>query len=118
MIADTCLLVDARRGDSGAETFLSTHGEHIVTTVITIGELSAGSDGLAAELERRIEILEVDREAAKVWGSLYTLLRSQGEMVGANDLWIASIALSKGEPVATRNVKDFGRIPGLTVVSY
>ena len=36
-------------------------------------------------------------------------------MIGANDLMIASIALSRGLTLVTRNAMEFRRVPGLRV---
>ena len=40
----------------------------------------------------------------------------RGETVGAHDLLIAGIALCHGHRVATLNVREFSRVPGLGVV--
>jgi hypothetical protein len=39
-------------------------------------------------------------------------------VIGANDLLIASIALAHGLIVATGNVREFQRIPGLAVEDW
>jgi tRNA(fMet)-specific endonuclease VapC len=44
---------------------------------------------------------------------LYRHLLRQRLNVGGNDLKIAAIALEAGAVVITRNLRDFGRVPGL-----
>jgi len=46
---------------------------------------------------------------------IYDQLRGQNLRVGAMDLRLASIALSQNLIVLTRNLRDFGRVPGLAV---
>jgi tRNA(fMet)-specific endonuclease VapC len=46
-----------------------------------------------------------------------TLIRSRLN-VGSFDLKIAAIALEYQATVVTRNVRDFGRVPGLTIVDW
>lgn len=41
------------------------------------------------------------------------VLRDAGVRVGTQDLKIASIALSSGATLLTRNIRDFAKIPGL-----
>ena len=48
----------------------------------------------------------------------FETLRSQKLGVRANDLRIAAIALVNGATVVTRNVADFGRVPGLLVENW
>jgi predicted nucleic acid-binding protein len=45
-------------------------------------------------------------------------LRSQGVRIGDNDIWIAATAREAAEPLVTRDVDRFRRIPGLDVRSY
>ncbi len=38
--------------------------------------------------------------------------------IGGNDLLIAATALESGATVVTRNLRDFGRVPGLLVIDW
>lgn len=62
----------------------------------------------------RFRVLPFDQPAA----SVFDQLRQQKLRVGTMDLRIASIALSHGFEVATRNTNDFGKVPGLTVEDW
>ena len=48
----------------------------------------------------------------------YQALKKLKLNIGANDLRIASIALELGATVASRNLRDFQRVPGLQVVDW
>jgi tRNA(fMet)-specific endonuclease VapC len=50
--------------------------------------------------------------------SSFQNLRSLRLNVGNNDLRIAAIVLEHGAVVVTRNVRDFGRIPGVTAENW
>ncbi len=51
-------------------------------------------------------------------GTAFDGLISRRVRVGTMDLRIASIALAHGLTVLTRNLGDFGRVPGLTVEDW
>jgi tRNA(fMet)-specific endonuclease VapC len=60
------------------------------------------------------QVLAFDDAAARIFEEL----RIQRVRVGAMDLRIASIALSRDLTVLTRNLVDFQRIPGLKVADW
>ena len=64
---------------------------------------------------RAFESLPFDDAAAERYGVVRAQLRREGRPIGANDLMIASIALSAGLTLATRNTDEFARVPGLDV---
>jgi len=45
-------------------------------------------------------------------------LRRGGNMIGANDLFIAAHARSLGMTLVTNNTREFYRVPGLTVENW
>ncbi|MGV1006643.1 MAG: type II toxin-antitoxin system VapC family toxin [Candidatus Nanopelagicales bacterium] len=96
--------------------------EEVATTVITLAELNAGvlAAGSADIRARRMATLDavadmvalpVDEDAARVWARLRIHLAETGRRMGANDLWIAAIAVSRGLPVITQD-DDFAALEG------
>ena len=64
---------------------------------------------------RAFESLPFDDAAAERYGVVRAQLQREGRLIGANDLMIASIALAGGLTLATRNLDEFTRVPGLEV---
>jgi tRNA(fMet)-specific endonuclease VapC len=60
------------------------------------------------------QVLPFDQAA----GHQFDLLSAQRIRVGTMDLRIAAIALARGMTVLTRNLRDFRRVPGLTVEDW
>ncbi len=69
------------------------------------------------ELLDRLTILPFDLTAARMYARLFAEIRRSGHTVGVLDLQIAAIALANDSSVVTLNLRDFNRIPGLTVVA-
>jgi tRNA(fMet)-specific endonuclease VapC len=63
-------------------------------------------------------ILDFDHEAARAYGRIRALLENQGRVIGALDMLIAAHALSLNLPLATSNVREFSRVPGLRVLNW
>lgn len=59
-------------------------------------------------------VLPFDAAAA----AIFSKLQAQKLRVAAMDLRIAAIALSRGLIVLTRNIRDFGRVPGLVTEDW
>jgi tRNA(fMet)-specific endonuclease VapC len=63
-----------------------------------------------------LEAVPITVPVARVHAEIWADTRVRGEAIGAHDLWIAATALAHGLSLATRNVRDFGRIPGLSLL--
>jgi tRNA(fMet)-specific endonuclease VapC len=63
-------------------------------------------------------ILDFDHEAARSYGKIRALLENRGRVIGALDMLIAAHALSLNIPLATNNVREFSRVPGLKVINW
>ncbi len=97
------------------------------TTSITVGELIYGAYRVGREdLSRRVEqvvrraqtVLSFDTSAARAFGVLKATLERRGTPLVEPDLRIASIALSRGLILVTRNVRHFQRVPELTIENW
>lgn len=66
----------------------------------------------------RFVSLPFDDSAAAVYAKIRADLERRGEMIGANDLMIASIALANNLAVVTHNVSEFGRIAGVRLEDW
>lgn len=130
---DTTFLVDAiresRHGATGpARTWLASNPrEELAVSVPVLCELLVGAE-LHAEPEaegRRVRqvchglpVVSLDERVPAIYARAAAALMRAGERLAMMDLLIASVALSKGAAVLTRNVRHFERIPGLTVLPY
>ena len=62
-------------------------------------------------------VFGTDHVAAKRAGAIYAELESAGSRIDGPDCLIAAVALLRGCPVLTGNVRHFERVPGLTVLA-
>lgn len=100
-------------------------------SVITLGELSAGAEKSTRRkevlssielLKNSIELLDmrtsVATSVATVFGHMKTHLELKDNIIGVNDLWIASQALELGLTIVTNNTREFSRVPKLEVENW
>jgi tRNA(fMet)-specific endonuclease VapC len=124
LLIDTDVLVERERGAAG--TIVAD--EEAAISVITVSELLHGVHRAhgATRSKRRafvehllatFEPVPITEPVARVHAEVWAELADRGEVLGAHDLWIAATALTHGFGVATGNVADFGRVPGLRVVA-
>ena len=94
---------------------------------ITIAELNYGiaksqqRDRNQAALEQfliTLNIVAFDRAASDQDGKLRKYLESMGQPIGPMDMLIAAHALSLGATVVTNNIREFQRVPDLTVENW
>lgn len=69
-------------------------------------------------LLKDLQILAYDVEAAFHTARIHVTLSRRGETIGVEDEFIAGIAVRHGEPLVTRNLSHFNRVPGLKVESW
>lgn len=128
VILDTSFLIDLerehQRGTStGAMDYLVRHeGARLYLPAIVAGELATGAP-LAdrARWEAFLApffLLPVTPDVAWEYGRINRHLRGTGQLIGANDLWIAATALANHMPVVTRDAAHFKRVPHLEVEGY
>lgn len=79
-------------------------------------DLIAAYERLTAtfSLFSQLEILEYDRAADE----RFRQFRQQGIRIRTQDLRIASLAIAHHGIIVTRNLKDFGQVPGLTLEDW
>lgn len=66
------------------------------------------------EFYRTLQVLPYDDDSV----AEFARLRQQKIRIGTQDLRIAATALSNSVIVITRNTRDFGQVPGLTVMDW
>lgn len=67
---------------------------------------------------RSIPVLPIDLGVARVHSELAAAVRAAGTLVGPHDLWLAATAVARGLTLATSNVRELGRVPGLVVEDW
>jgi predicted nucleic acid-binding protein len=91
-------------------------------TPVVAGELASGRSLAARESWEafigRFTTLPITPDVTWEFGRISRYLRESGQMIGANDMWIAATAIAHDLPLLTRNEREFRRVPGLTVSSY
>lgn len=127
LIFDTTFLIDFQRerraGEGRAHAFLAAHTESLALLPVTAyGEFAEGFERLDdpnfLQMVDSFEILPITEAVAAKYAAVTRKLRSRGNLIGANDLWIAAIALEQQLPLVTRNVEHFSRVAGLAVRGY
>ncbi len=103
--------------------------KNICISSVTYGELCFGvENGDHSKRETRWEQLDLftqrliidpwDEDAARHYGSIRSLLKKQGTLIGNNDLLIASHARSQNAVLVTNNIREFNRVPDLTLDNW
>ena len=128
LLIDSSSLIAAERGGLDLEEALGDAAdEDVAIAAITASELLHGIHRLKggmkqARAERfverlldRVPVMPFDLDAARVHARLGAELAAKGVAVGPHDLIIASTAVAIDFAVATRGVRSFPRIAGLTL---
>ena len=123
--SDTCIGI--LRGRKEVLERRAIEVDEVTTTWVTASELfygaakSAKPDANAALVIRFINTLPLlapDLASARLFGEVKARLATAGQIVADADLFIASIALSRGATLVTGNRKHYERIPGLVLEDW
>lgn len=130
LIDSSVLIGYERRRASFEERLVGREDEEFFLSVVTASELLHGvhraSDAnirarrsafVEAVLER-FPLLPVDLGVARAHARIWAGLMAEGRLIGPHDLWLAATCLAHGLTIVTGNVREFARVPGLTVESW
>ncbi len=103
--------------------------KNICISSVTYGELCFGiENGDSSMMPTRKKQLDLftqrllidpwDEDAARHYGFIRALLKKQGTLIGNNDLLIASHARSINAVLVTNNVREFNRVPDLSIENW
>ena len=101
-------------------------GEVGVST-ITVAELQYGVHNSSRPMQNKqaliefllpLEIADFTSEAARGYGEIRAQLETQGTPIGALDMFIAAQARTLNLVLVTNNVKEFERVPELSVENW
>ena len=128
VLIDASILIEAERGRLNLESHVvQRRDEESFLSVITASELLHGVHRAALPDVRakrsafvegileRFPLLPVDLVCARAHARIWAELRQAGTMIGPHDLWLAATCVAHGLTMVTGNVREFERVPGLTV---
>jgi len=122
-----CIYIRQNKPQEVLQRFQTLRQGEAALSVITYGELVFGaqkSKQRTAALERLAELLywlpalPLPETAGQAYGTIRADLAARGQMIGNNDLWIASHALVAELTLVTNNEKEFRRVRGLKVQNW
>lgn len=122
-----CIYLIKQKPQKVIEKFQTLTISDIGISSITVAELEYGvaksqrqENNRAALLQflLPLEIVEFNQVSATIYGSVRSDLESRGLVIGAMDMLIASHALSLGVTLVTNNVREFSRIPALSLDNW
>lgn len=124
-VLDTDAYSAFNRGNKQLKEFFKVSND-IIVPLIVVGELRAGfAAGKQRQLNERllqrfldapnVSTVSITDQTTILFAKIYFGLRQKGRPIGANDLWIAAIALERDQPLLTLD-SDFSWVPDLMLV--
>ena len=128
-LLDTNILIYIikQKPPSVAKRFAQLKPEDIATSSIVISELMYGaaksqystkSKQAIVQVVSMLTVLPYDDRVADDYADIHAMLERQGSIIGAMDLLIAAHARSLSLTLVTNNLKEFERVPDLSVENW
>jgi tRNA(fMet)-specific endonuclease VapC len=130
VLIDTSVLIGQERGRLDLESKLVDREDVFFLSVVTASELLHGvhraadpsirtrRSALVEAVLARFPLLDIDLATARIHAQIGAELMASGTSIGPNDLWLAATCIAHGLSIATGNVREFNRVPGLRVESW
>lgn len=131
VLIDSSILIAHEKGQLDITSHLAgREDDEFYLSVITASELLHGvhrarDPGIGARRSAFVEavldrfpLLDVELSTARTHARLWAELAAAGMPIGPNDLWLAATAVTHGLSLVTMNLREFSRVPGLTVESW
>ena len=127
LATDTCSYIMKRSNPVIVKRLRAVSVADVCMSVITKSELLYGVEvsprreqdatALRAFLPH-VEVLEFPAAAATHYAEIRADLKKRGQMIGANDLFIAAHARTLGLRLVTKKTAEFGRVKDLTLENW
>ncbi len=125
--SDICIDFQRSRSERISERMLALQPGEALLPLVAYGELRVGAEK-SRDRDRAMRALEVltaafpvatpSTEVAHDYADIRAALERLGQIIGANDLWIAAHARAAGLTLVTSNEREFRRVPGLAVENW
>ena len=125
--SNTCIKFLNQRSPALIDRLTDTPDEDVFVCSVVKAEMFYGSER-SARRERNLAVqraffgryvsLPFDDAAAERYGVVRADLELRGQLIGANDLLIAAIALTHDLTLVTHNVSEFSRVNGLRLEDW
>ena len=131
VLIDSSVLIHFERSDTDLSTYIQGREEE--TAFLSVISASELLHGVHRAKDKRIKakrlafvegvlgslpVLTINLETARSHSQLWADLARQGKMIGVHDSWLAATCLAHGLRLATSNLREFNRVPGLDVEKW
>lgn len=122
-----CIFIIKNRPPIVRERFARLQPGQLGLSAVTEAELLHGAHksgrvehNLAAisDFVTRLVVVPFDSRVTDTYGQIRAILEQRGQPIGPLDFQIAATALAHGVVLVTNNVREFQRVPGLTVEDW
>lgn len=134
VLIDASLLIEAERGRrlDVISKIKGREEEEFFISVVTASELLHGvwrvrqndpkirarRSSFVEGILERFPILPIDLATARSHAQLWAEMESKRILIGSHDSWLAAACIAHGLSLATATIKEFKKVPGLTVEKW
>lgn len=125
--SNTCIYYSRKTSPNVAARVRGYSPGELVISTVTYGELRFGAEKSSDTLQafrvldafiEAVYVVPLDPAVGEYYGRIRLQLQRKGQIIGNNDLWIASHCLQLGLTLVTNNEREFSRIPNLTIENW